>query len=130
MLTGANGVWSTSVQPSLLTAYQAHWKSTISANILVSVRPHVGFTVNRHGRAAVKVKAARSMAGRKVYIQRFTRFHQWVTLRRVILNASSAKLFRLHVKRGRYTLRAYMTINQAGPGYLDGISRTIVYRKR
>jgi len=27
-------------------------------------------------------------------------------------------------------LRAYMTINQAGPGYLDGISRSRVYRAR
>jgi plastocyanin len=130
MLTGANGVWSTSVKPSLLTAYQAHWRSTISANILVSVRPHIAFSVSRRGRAAVKVRAARSMAGRKVYIQRFTRFHEWVKLRRVILNANSAKLYRLHLKRGRYVLRAYMTINQAGPGYLDGISRTVVYRKR
>jgi plastocyanin len=130
LLTGPNGVWDTVVKPDLLTTYQAHWRSLISANILVSVRPHIAFSVSRRGRAAIKVRAARSMAGRKVYIQRFTRFHEWVKLRRVILNANSAKLYRLHLKRGRYVLRAYMTINQAGPGYLDGISRTIVYRKR
>ena len=70
------------------------------------------------------------MAGRKVYVQRFTRFHEWVKFRKVILNARSSKRVRLHVKRGRYTLRAYMTVNQAGAGYLDGTSRTVVYRKR
>jgi plastocyanin len=130
LLTGPNGVWDTIVTPGWLTTYQAHWRGLISADIAVSVRPNVIFKLSRRGRGLVSVKAARSMAGRKVYIQRFTRFHQWVTLRRVILGGSSSKRFLLHVKRGRYVLRAYMTINQAGPGYLDGISRTVVYRKR
>jgi len=130
VLTGPNGVWAVTVKPSWLPEYTAHWKSTVSGNIGVSVRPNVLFTVSKRGYATVKVRAARSMAGRKVYIQRFTRFHEWVKFRKVILNASSSKRVRLHVRRGRYTLRAYMTVNQAGAGYLDGISRTIVYRKR
>ena len=130
VLTGANGAWAVTVKPSWLTTYTAHWKSTVSGNIGVSVRPNVIFSVSKRGYATVKVKAARSMAGHKVYIQRFTRFHEWVKFRKVILNAKSSKRVRLHVRRGRYTLRAYMTVNQAGPGYLDGISRTIVYRKR
>jgi len=130
LLTGPNGVWAVTVKPAWLTTYTAHWKNTVSGNIGVSVRPKVLFTVSKRGYATVKVRAARSMAGRKVYIQRFTRFHEWVKFRKVILNASSSKRVRLHVRRGRYTLRAYMTVNQAGAGYLDGISRTIVYRKR
>jgi plastocyanin len=130
LLTGPNGVWDTIVKPDWLTTYQARWRSLISANIAVIVRPYVILSDNRRGYGLVRGKPARSMAGRKVYIQRFTRFHQWVTLRRVILSGSSSKRFRLHVKRGRYVLRAYMTINQAGPGYLDGMSRTVVYRKR
>jgi len=130
VLTGANGAWAVTVKPSWLTTYTAHWKSTVSGNIGVSVRPNVIFSVSKRGYATVKVKAARSMAGHKVYIQRFTRFHEWVKFRKVILNAKSSKRVRLRVRRGRYTLRAYMTVNQAGAGYLDGISRTIVYRKR
>ena len=130
VLTGPNGVWTTGIKPYWLTAYTAHWKNTVSGNIGVSVRPNVLFSVTRRGYATVKVKAARSMAGHKVYIQRFTRFHEWVKFRKVILNAKSSKRVRLRVRRGRYTLRAYMTVNQAGAGYLDGISRTLVYRKR
>jgi plastocyanin len=130
VLTGANGAWAVTVKPSWLTTYTARWKSTVSGNIGVSVRPNVIFSVTRRGYATVRVKAARSMAGHKVYIQRFTRFHEWVKFRKVILNAKSSKRVRLRVRRGRYTLRAYMTVNQAGAGYLDGISRTIVYRKR
>jgi plastocyanin len=129
LLTGANGAWALTVTPALLTTYQAHWKSTVSAPIMVAVHPHVGFTAGRRY-AAVKVKAGRSMQGRKVYIQRFTRFHEWVKIRKVVLNGNSGARFRLRLSPGRYTLRAYITINQAGAGYLDGASHTIVLRRR
>ena len=130
LLTATNGAWAVPVAPTLLTTYQARWKNTVSADVGVQVRPRMSFSVTRRGYATVKVKAARSMAGRKIYIQRFTRFHEWVKFRKVILNAKSSKRIRLRVRRGRYVLRAYMTVNSAGPGYLDGISRTVVYRKR
>ncbi|MFL5917456.1 MAG: cupredoxin domain-containing protein [Gaiellaceae bacterium] len=129
LLTGTGGAWDTVVKPSLLTTYQAHWKSTVSSTVMVAVHPKVRFTLRR-GHGAVRVTAARSMAGHKVYIQRFTRFHEWVKIRRVILGSNSARSFRLKLPRGRYVLRAYMTVNQAGFGYLDGISRNIVYRVR
>ena len=129
LLTGTNGAWALTVTPALLTSYQAHWKSTVSAPIMVAVHPHVAFSAGRRY-AAVKVKAGRSMQGRKVYIQRFTRFHEWVKIRKVVLNGNSGARFRLRLSPGRYTLRAYITINQAGAGYLDGASHTIVLRRR
>ena len=129
LLTGANGVWSLAVKPSLLTTYQAHWKTTVSAPIMVAVKPHVAFTVGKRF-AAVKLKAGRSMAGRKVYIQRFTRFNEWVKIRKVILGANSGAHFRLRLAPGRYLLRAYITVNQAGAGYLDGESRTVSVHRR
>jgi plastocyanin len=130
LLTGANGAWAVSVKPDWATTYSAHWKSTVSSTVSVGVRPSIAFTIRKHQRAAVKVKTARSMQGRKVYIQRFTRFHEWVKFRVVMLGPTSGRAFRFHLKRGRYTLRAYMSINQAGLGYLEGFSRTIVYRVR
>jgi len=130
LLTGANGVWAVAVKPSWATTYSAHWKSLVSSTVSVGVRPTIAFTINRHQLAAVKVKAATSHAKRKVYIQRFTRFHEWVKFRSVTLGSKSGAVFRFHLKRGRYTLRVYMTINQAGIGYLEGYSRTIVYRVR
>jgi len=129
LLTGTNGAWALTVKPSLLTTYQAHWKSTVSAPVMVAVKPHVGFTVGKRY-AAVKVKAGRSMAGRKVYIQRFTRFHEWVKIRKVILGANSGARFRLRLSPGRYLLRAYITVDQAGAGYLDGESRTVAVHRR
>jgi plastocyanin len=129
LLTGTNGVWSLTVKPSLLTTYQVHWKSTVSAPVMVAVKPHVAFTVGKRF-AAVKVKAGRSMAGRKVYIQRFTRFHEWVKIRKTILGANSGSRFRLRLAPGRYLLRAYITVNQAGAGYLDGESHAVSVHRR
>ncbi len=129
LLTGANGAWALTVTPALLTSYQVHWKNTVSAAIMVAVKPHVAFTVGKRF-AAVKVKAGRSMQGRKVYIQRFTRFHEWVKIRKVILGANSGARFRLRLAPGRYLLRAYVTVDQAGAGYLDGESRTVAVRRR
>jgi plastocyanin len=130
LLTGTGGVWAVSVKPSWATTYSAHWKTLVSSTISVGVRPTISFTIRKHQRAAIKVKAARSMQGRKVYIQRFTKFHEWVKFRAVVLGPSSGRAFRFHLTRGRYTLRAYMTINQAGIGYLEGYSRTILFRVR
>jgi plastocyanin len=129
LLTTTNGVWDLVVRPTLLTSFTARWKTAVSQPIGVQLRPNVLFSVSKRY-AFVKVKSDRSLAGRKVYIQRFTRFHQWVKMRRVILGASSQKLFRMKLKPGRYTLRVFMSLNQVGPGYLDGYSRTRTFLRR
>jgi plastocyanin len=127
--TATNGVWDFFVKPTLLTNYQAHWRSAVSIPIGVQLRPNVLFSASKRF-GSVTVKADRSLEGRKVYLQKFTRFHEWVKVGRVILGRHSHKLFRLPLKRGRYALRIFMSLNQVGAGYLDGYSRTVVVRKR
>jgi plastocyanin len=129
LLTTTNGVWDLVVHPTLLTAYEAHWKSTVSSQISVQMRPNVLFSASR-GYGFVKVKTDRSLLGRKVYVQRYTRFGQWLKIKRVILNRTSSRLFHLRLPRGRYMLRVFMSFNQVGVGYLDGFSRTVVYRRK
>jgi plastocyanin len=128
--TATNGVWDYVVKPTLLTNYSAHWKSTVSDPIGVQLRPNVLFSVSKRAVGLVRVKSDRSLAGRKVYVQRFTRFHQWVKMRKVILGAGSQKRFKMRLKPGRYTLRIFMSLNQVGAGYLDGFSRTVTFRRR
>jgi plastocyanin len=127
--TAANGVWDFIVKPTLLTNYQARWRSATSLAIGVQLRPNVVFSASKRF-GSVTVKADRSLEGRKVYLQKFTRFHEWVKVGRVILGRHSHKFFRLPLKRGRYALRIFMSLNQVGAGYLDGYSRTVVVRKR
>jgi hypothetical protein len=78
---------------------------------------------------SVKVKADRSLTGKKVYLQKFTKFHEWVKVRSVILGSGSAKRFSLELPRGhRYAIRIFMSLNQIGAGYLDGFSKTVVVK--
>jgi plastocyanin len=126
LLTTANGVWDVLVKPTLLTTYEAHWKTTVSQQIGVQLRPAVSFSTSKRW-GSVKVKADRSLAGKKAYLQKFTRFHQWVKVRPIILGKSSSKRFLLGLPGGhRYAVRIFMSLNQIGAGYLDGFSGTVV----
>lgn len=129
LLTATGGVWDFVVKPTLLTTYEAHWKSLVSTKISLQMRPNVLFSASK-GMGFVKVKSNHSQEGRKVYVQRLTRFGQWVKMKRVVLGQSSQRLFYLRLPRGKYTLRVFMSYNQAGAGYLDGYSRTIVFRRK
>ena len=126
LLTSANGVWDVLVKPTLLTTYEAHWKTTVSQQIGVQLRPAVTFSTSKRW-GSVKVKADRSLAGKKAYLQKFSRFHQWVKVRPIILGKSSSKRFLLGLPGGhRYAVRIFMSLNQIGAGYLDGFSGTVV----
>ena len=126
LLTGTSGVWDVVVKPTLLTTYQAHWKSTVSQQIGVQLRPAVTFSAAKRW-GSVKIKADRSLAGKKAYLQKFTRFHQWVKVRSVVLGPTSSKRFLLELPAGhRYAVRIFMSLNQIGAGYLDGFSSTVV----
>jgi plastocyanin len=129
LLTTTGGAWDLAVRPMLLTTYEAHWKAAVSQKVSLQMRPNVLLTVGKRY-WYVKVKTNRSLQGRKVYLQKLTRFHQWVKFKRVLLNQSSGKLISApRLKHGRYTLRVFMSYNQAGAGYLDGYSRTVVIRR-
>jgi hypothetical protein len=93
------------------------------------VRPSVSFRRLADGRFSTRVLAARSFAGRLVQLQRRTPAGTWLTVRRARLGARSAAAFRAQLPPGRSALRIAMSVNQAGAGYLAGISRTIVVRR-
>jgi plastocyanin len=125
LLTAAGGVWDLPVKPTLLTSYAAHWKSTVSQTVGVQLRPTISFGASKRW-GSVQVKAGRSLQGKKAYLQKFTRFHQWVKVRSVILGSNSRSRFKLGLPGGhRYAVRIFMSYNQVGAGYLDGFSRTV-----
>jgi len=130
VVTGAGGTWSYATRPTIRTSYEASWKSAPSAAVTVGVRPLVTFRVLKGARFSTRVVAARSFARRIVKFERRSSFGQWVTVKRVRLNGHSAAVFRAALRHGASTLRVSMSVNQAGPGYLAGISRTIVYHRR
>jgi len=128
ILTSTGGVFSFVVAPQILTTYEASWKGAFSIPATVQVQPSL--SLGRNNGWIVHASAARSFAGRSVQIQRLNAATgQWVTLRKVMLNAKSSARVTLTLPKGTSKLRVTMSVNQAGAGYLGVIGPTITWRQ-
>jgi hypothetical protein len=130
VLTDPGGMWSLMVHPRIGTTYKSVWNGNTSATISVGVRPSVTIRAITSRRIAAHVAAGRSFAGRTAQLQRRLSGGGWRTISRARLNSSSNAVFRPVLRRGRWTLRIAISVNQAGGGYLAGFSRAITIRKR
>ena len=128
VLTGAGGAYSFIVEPQVLTTYQAQWKGAFATPTTVQVQPHL--SLGHSGAWLIHVSGGRSFAGRSVQLQRLNGLTgQWVTLRKVQLNARSSARVTLTLPKGVSKLRLTMSVNQAGAGYLGVIGPTITWRR-
>jgi plastocyanin len=129
VLTADGGLWSYTVTPSLLTSYQVQWKNLKSAEIQVAVAPKL--TLKRIGAwFVVRVDAARSFKNHWVYVQRRSALGQWVNVRKVLIGTPKTQRFKIPVlPRGLSRLRLFMTVNQAGVGYLAAASNVMLVRR-
>jgi plastocyanin len=115
--TTGGGVFEYVHRPSLLTTYTVHWRNVNSQPAGVQVRPRITFRrTSGRKRLYTHVTAARSFGGHWVYLQKRNRFYQWVSVRKVHLGSRSGRVFDRPRKSGRY--RIFMTVNQAGAGYV------------
>jgi len=129
LLTAAGGAFSFLVEPQVLTTYQASWSGAFATPVTVQVRPHLA--LGRSGAWLIRVSGGRSFAGRSVQLQRLNASTgQWVTLRKVELDARSSARLALTLPKGVNELRLTMSVNQAGAGYLGAIGPTITWRQR
>jgi plastocyanin len=122
VVTIGGGIFDYVVKPTVLTNYQVRWRTATSQPVTVQIRPKITLLPGRRGWFLARVTAAKSFAGRWVYLQRRTQFGQWVSVARWTLGPNSGKLFRIPRTAGTY--RIFMTVNQAGAGYLEGWSGT------
>ena len=121
--TTAGGAWSFTVTPTIQTTYQAHFRTSNSQPVTVGVRPKVTFSY-AHGYMSTRITAANSFAGRVVYLQRRSRFDQWIIVRKLKLGPRSGRVFTPPRRHGTSTYRIFLTVNQAGPGYQSSHSGT------
>jgi plastocyanin len=136
-ISTTDGRWSYLVRPRLQTFYEARWKpdatTAASSPVTVRVRPQVLFRVKAaSGRVVTfftKARAARSFAGKVIYLQRRSAFGQWVILKKVTLKSTSSATFKVRLPSGRSRVRMFMTRKQVGPGYLAGFSRILTLRR-
>ena len=127
--TTAGGAWTFTTTPTIQTTYQARYRSSSSQPVTVGVRPKVTFSY-AHRYMSTRISAASSFAGRFVYLQRRSRFGQWVVVRKLKLGPHSGRIFRPPNTRGKSTYRIFLTLNQAGPGYQASHSGTQRVRGR
>ena len=123
--TEAAGAYSFVVTPQIYTTYAAQWGSTVSGPVLVQVAPVVTLPAPHRGYFHTYVRAGKSFAGRWVLLQRQSRFGEWVSMRQLVLGRNSGRIFKMSsLPRGRYSIRIFLTVNQAGMGYLAAHSGT------
>jgi plastocyanin len=127
-MTSANGAFSFPISPTIGTTYQAHWRTADSPNVSVSVAPRVGFG---HSGAlyTAKVTSDIGYSGHFVWVQRKAPFGSFRNVKRIYLGAASRAVFRVHIPRGRSILRVVLPTDQAGPGYVAGVSRLILVKR-
>jgi plastocyanin len=128
VLTAAGGTFSFIVGPQILTTYEAAWKNVYATPTSIQVAPKL--SLGRSSGWLIHAYGAHSFAGRSVQFQRLnTLTGQWVTLRKVMLNAQSFSRVQVTLPKGTNKLRVTMSVNQAGAGYLGTIGSTITYRQ-
>ena len=120
--TTTDGAFDWVTKPTILTNFQVQFKTATSQPVTVQVQPKLSLLPGRRGWMLARVTADRSFAGRWIYLQRRNAFGQWVSLRKLFLGRHSGKLFRRPAAAGTY--RVFMTVNQAGSGYLASWSGT------
>ena len=130
LMTGASGTFAYTTQPTILTTYTVKWKTATSQTVTVQVRPKLTLNRTTATRLFAKITATPSFAGRTIYLQRRSKFGQWVTVEKLKLGPLSGRSFKAPHHKGRFTYRVYMTTNQAGAGYLDTWSNTVSVRYR
>lgn len=129
VLTAAGGAFSFVVAPGILTTYLATWQGAYSQPATVQVQPRL--TIGRNGAWILHAYGGHGLAGRDVQFQRYNpATGQWVTLRKVQLNARSAARVQLTLPKGPNRLRLAMSVNQAGAGLLGGTSPELLWRER
>jgi plastocyanin len=125
--TTAGGTFTYGVTPQIGTQYQAQWRSAESS-VVIQVQPMIKLPApSRSGWFHFYVHAGQSFAGHYVYLQRFSRLGQWISLSRLKLGSKSGRLISLGyvrslLPRGRWAIRILMTADQVGTGYAEAKS--------
>lgn len=127
VLTSEGGNYSFIVGPQIATNYQAAWKGAYATPTSIQVAPKL--SLGRNNGWIIHASAGRSFAGKAVQFQRLNvATGQWVTLKKVILNARSSAKVPYPLPAGVNRLRLTMSVNQAGAGFLGVIGPTITWR--
>jgi plastocyanin len=129
VLTTTGGAFSFTVAPGILTTYQAVWNGAYATPTTIQVQPKL--TLGRNGAWLIHAYGGHGLGGREVLFQRLNSLTgQWVTLRKVQLNARSAARVDLTLPKGMNHLRLAMSVNAAGAGLLGVVTTPLNWTQR
>jgi plastocyanin len=122
--TGSGGTFSFTVTPQIYTQYQAQWKNLSESSVFIQVAPMIKLPAPSSSGWYHFYVAPPNYAGHFVFLQRFTLYHQWISIAKLTLGTRSGRLIsvgqiRHMIPRGRWSVRVLMTSDQVGPGYLE-----------
>jgi plastocyanin len=122
--TQANGTFIFGVTPTISTTYSAHWRTSNSNPVTISVAPRVGF--GRSGSLFVaKVTSDIGYSGHYVLLQKRQPNGTWYSFKHVYLGDANRATFKIAVQKGHYVLRLLLPSSQAGLGYVASASRLL-----
>ena len=126
----AGGSWAYPVRPTVETTYDAHWNGIVSANLEIGVEPTLSLTQLGNNRLEVRIAPAARFVDRNVELQRLVA-GKWKTIGQAALaGATGGALFAAPPHTGGAALRAAISVNEAGRGYLGATSASLPYRAR
>jgi plastocyanin len=127
--TVAGGYWDYVVTPTVLSNYYVRWveKKVNSSTDMIQVRPRMSIAYSRLTKKfTARVFGIEPKPGRFVYLQRLTKLGQWVNFKKVTLGAANSATFTSKLPVGAFRYRMFITVNQAGAGYLASWSGTLL----
>ena len=125
--TTANGNWSYTSRPRIMTAYLAVWRGNMTASITADVTPRLDLALSK-GVLTVTARSANSLQGRSLVVQLRQKGTQWHNVRTVVLGPASRAKVPFTAPHGRSEIRLSISKDQAGAGYIAGFSGVLVYR--
>jgi hypothetical protein len=129
VMTGGGGSWTYLANPRVATTYAASANGGTSTPVTIGVQPAMSLQLITKARFSTRVAAATGFTGKLVKFQRLSN-GRWVTLKQTRLNANSGAIFSARLlPHGHSTIRVALSVNQAGPGYLGGLSRKLTYNR-
>jgi hypothetical protein len=133
--TGANGMFSTAVKPTLGTSYVGTFKNGMSPVVAITVKPVLQLIRVARGSFTGKATAGQALTGKFLSFQRYKKLtKRWVQIKRVKLGQAvagttkptmiSSVSFKAKVARGT-RLRLLISAAQAAPCYVKAASKSI-----
>jgi plastocyanin len=127
--TTTGGYWDLVVTPTILTTYYVNWaeKKVKSTTDMIQVRPRVSIAYNRTAnKFTARLFGIAPKSGRSVYIQRLSTLGQWINTKKCVFAGTNTTTCTAVLPKGAFRYRLFLTVNQAGSGYLGSWSGTLL----